>query len=262
MSLSRRHFLSAAAAAPFLAGPLVAQERVAMSSGRAASKHALTPAIRFATAAQTAAEGLSDYSATLIKRERVNGELKEGRMLLKFRPTPTSVYLKFITPHEGREVIYVEGRNGGNMLVHETGLASLMGTLKVDPKGSLALKESRHPVTSIGMEMMARKVATQWNVERVLPAPEIKFYPNATLGKTDCKVVETTHAVPNELLKAQRTRLYVAKDTGLPVRVQQYAFPSRGQKPVLVEDYTYTDVRTNLGMGAIDFNTKNPNYGF
>ena len=59
------------------------------------------------------------------------------------------------------------------------------------------------------------------------------------------------------------TRLYVAKKSGLPVRVEQFAYPTKtGSKPLMLEQYTYLGVKTNVGLKAIDFDTRNPKYDY
>src|SRR5260370_35251192 len=93
---------------------------------------------------------------------------KKGRplrqvMVLKFRREPFSVYLKYVEPHAGREVIYVEGRNKGKLQVHEpSGLASVIGTISLAPTGNEAMKENRYPVTLLGMEKMLAITITDW----------------------------------------------------------------------------------------------------
>ena len=45
-------------------------------------------------------EKIQDYSATVIKRERISGKLSEPEYLfIKIRHKPFSVYLKFLAPH-------------------------------------------------------------------------------------------------------------------------------------------------------------------
>lgn len=265
----RRRFLkSLAATAPawLFASPLlstaVAEDRVASAIQAAPQKHALMPAVRMAAAAKARADALAGYTATFTKRELVGGSLVEARMDLKLRHAPKSVYLLFHGDNEGRELIWVDGKNGGNMLVHETGLAALVGTISVDPAGSLAMKESRRPVTMIGMSTMAGKLIDQWILETRLPEPAIKFYPNAKLSGVACKVIEVTHARPHKTLKAQRTRVYIEASTGLPVRVQNYDFNPRGGEPVLIEDYAYTGVKANPGLTDLDFDVNNPAYDY
>ena len=73
---------------------------------------------------------------------------------MKVRHEPFSVYMHFDEPHAGREVIFVEGRNNNNLLVHEAGFASLIGTLELEPTGSQAMAENRYPITKAGIQKM------------------------------------------------------------------------------------------------------------
>ena len=95
----------------------------------------------------------SDYTATFFKRERVDGALGDGQIVnMKVRHEPFSVYMKWTLGDRGREVLYVAGKNNGKLLVKKGGFAGrLLGALKLDPDGSIAMKESRHPVTKAGL---------------------------------------------------------------------------------------------------------------
>ena len=91
----------------------------------------------------------------------------------------------------------------------------------------------------------------------------MKFYPNAKIGSLECRVVQTSHAKKNSKAKFHMTRLYIAKKSGLPVRVEQFAYPTKtGSKPLMLEQYTYLGVKTNVGLKAIDFDTRNPKYDY
>ena len=51
--------------------------------------------------------------------------------------------------------------------------------------------------------------------------------------------------------------------TGLPVRVQQFGFPRKpGAKPPLIEDYTFSNIRTNVRLTDADFDRTNAKYAF
>ena len=94
-----------------------------------AAAHPLDPALTMASKGLEFSEkSVRDYTATLVKRERVDGELQPYEYIyLKVRnpkpQVPFSVYMYFLKPAEakGREVIYVDGRDENKMLVHEGG---------------------------------------------------------------------------------------------------------------------------------------------
>ncbi|MCA8998588.1 MAG: DUF1571 domain-containing protein [Planctomycetaceae bacterium] len=269
--LNRRGFLvnSAAVATALGAGAFVGQQLfadrtdVAARVDEAPPAHPLVPALEMATESMNALEDIHDYQATFIKRERVGRKVVDATMDLKLRENPFSVYLKFLKPSAGREVIYNAGQNGGKLQAHDVGFAGLAGTISLDPTGSYAMADNRYPVTMIGMRNLVASLLEQWLEETKLTGMTVNYYPNARIGSTSCKAIESSHKTPAQGVKFQLSRLYIASDTGLPIRVQQYEFPGRRERePVLVEDYLYTDIKTNIGLTDTDFSTHNPRYGF
>ncbi|MEO1995283.1 MAG: DUF1571 domain-containing protein, partial [Planctomycetaceae bacterium] len=101
-----------------------------------------------------------NYTATVFTRERVKGVLLDPQvMMLKMRHEPLSLYLKWLVGDKGRELLYVDGQNDGNMIVKVGGIkGKLLPALKLAPTGDLALKEARHPVTEIGLLELARQL--------------------------------------------------------------------------------------------------------
>lgn len=229
------------------------------------SKHALDPAIRLAMQSYETTNNLKDFQATFIKREKVGRRMQPTHtMQIKFREKPLSVYLNFLKPHEGREVIYVHGRNGNQILAHETGIKGLVGTVSLQPNSPQAMDESRYPITTIGIRKMLYQILKQWNEERKQDAGvSVKYFPDAKLGNMQCKVLQTSYPQQRQGIRFQMTRLYIDKATNLPVRVEQYDWPTRrNAKPELVEEYTYTNIRTNVGLTDQDFDPQNPSYNF
>ena len=78
------------------------------------SEHPLMPCLRWAREGLSNIEKIQDYSATLVKRERIGGKFGDYEyMFVKLRHKPFSVYMYFLGPpsEKGQEVIYVEGAN-------------------------------------------------------------------------------------------------------------------------------------------------------
>ena len=233
------------------------------SAESAAASSPLDPAIELAKKSRAELAKVDDYVATFYKKERVGDRLITHNMAIKHRRDPFSVYLRFIGDHEGREVIYADGGNDGKLLVHETGLAGIIGTIALIPTSPEAMSESLYPITSIGMWNLVEKVIVQWEGEREHGEVEVKYYPQAKLGKVECKTIESTHPKPRRHFRYHRTRLYLDKKTNLPVRVEQFGFPRQpDQEPPLVGEYQYSDVRINQGLRDIDFDPRNPKYNY
>jgi len=246
-----------------LAGEVATTQQIAARIESAPKEHPLVPALKLGGDALKKAAALKDYEALFVKKEFVNDKFVEQKMKIRFRRQPMSVYLEFVEPNEGRKVMFVKGQNGGQMQVKESGLASLVGAISVDPNGTLAMAESKYPITMIGMENMTRRLLSEWLGATTRPDITVKFYPNARIGNLQCQVVESTHTDAIKSRGIYRARLYIDKATGLPIRIQEFGFPKRkGQEPQLLSDYSYLNIQTNLGLTAKHFDTNHPHSGF
>lgn len=265
----RRDFLKHTVA--FSAGLLLPSWAVAADVPKTAKRNDATTgdtqkvgaAIKLAKEVQENLKKIKDYEATFTKKEVVGRKLIQSEMYVKFREQPFSVYIKYLNPHAGREVIYVAGRNKDKLLAHGEGITSIVGTIKLKPDSKDALEENRYPITMFGMSNLVATLTLQWQEDEKHDDCVVKFFPNAKLDKVDCKVVETSYPKQVAHAKFHMSRMYIAKDTGLPVRVEQFGFPATagGEAPI-IEEYTYSNVKTNLGFGDLDFDTSNKAYGY
>ena len=58
-------------------------------------------------------------------------------------------------------------------------------------------------------------------------------------------------------------RIFVDKKLSLPIRYAAWTWPREpGAKPILLEEYTYTNLRLNRGFTDLEFDPCNPNYHF
>jgi hypothetical protein len=49
----------------------------------------------------------------------------------------------------------------------------------------------------------------------------------------------------------------------MPVRVQTFGFPKKsGDKPPVIEDYLFSDLKTDVQLTNKDFDRNNPKYSF
>ena len=241
-------------------------EKTSSAGSVTASKHPIIPALDQARSSRDAVRKIPGYTCTFSKQEQLTrkGEPLRQTMSLKFRREPFSVYLKYVEPNAGREVIYVEGRNNGKLQVHEaSGLASLIGTITLAPTCNDAMKENKYPLTMIGMEKMLERFIGEWEESLQHADTKVQQYPQAKLGDVECMMFEVSHPQQREPLKFHMSRVYFDKKTLLPLRAEQYAFPAKSAaEPQLVEEYNYTDVKTDVLLSETDFDVKNEKYGF
>lgn len=230
-------------------------------------EHPLMPAVRWAKSQFDEIKQLEDYSCTLVKRERVDGELMEHEyMYVKVRHEPFSIYTYFLKPSKkkGREAIYVDGQNDGKLWAHTTGFgAKAIGTISLLPTSSIAMRDNRYPITELGLRRLTERLIEVGEQDSQYGECEVKLIDNAKVNKRDCTCIQVLHPVPRKNFLFHMARIYVDNELNLPTRYEAYDWPEEeGGEPVLYEEYTYLDLKINNGFTDEDFDTKNADYAF
>ena len=247
----------------------------AVTSVPAEQPHPLDPALSTARhSLQHIQTNVRDYTAIMSKRLRVDGQLNDYQhTYVKIRnrrvendrlTTPMSVYLYFLNPDaiKGREVIWVENRNNGKMVAHDAGLKSLI-KVDLDPNGSMAMRGQRYPITEIGLEKLVQKVIETGNRDRQRDECQVKFYDGAKINQRACRMFEIIHPVERPYFDFHRAQVFFDNDLNMLIRYASWSWPKeQGGKPVLEEEYTYSDIKVNVGLTDLDFDPDNPDYGF
>jgi hypothetical protein len=211
---------------------------------------------------------VTDYTATMYKQERIDGELREGNtMSLKLRHEPFSVYMKWLDGDKGRQLIYVDGENDGNLLVQLGGVKGrLLGTLTIDPNGSQAMAESRYPITGAGLLHLARKVLEfrKQDLQRGTGV-HCEMHDNQELNGRPCYLFVTTYSSPEYSETYRKATLYIDKELSMPVCVRNYTWakdanPETIDDETLIEFYSYTDIKVEQQLSGIDFDRGNEGY--
>ncbi len=227
-----------------------------------------------------------DFTALLVKRERVGGKLQpEARMEIKLRynqgtvmePAPefhertTSVYLKFTSPkaQAGREAIWRQGENDDKLVVHESGMLNLVRA-ELAPRSRLAMIGNRYPISDIGIERLLTRLIEKGERDRELGQCVVTTTEGEPVGDRPCRLIEVKHpertgsidgkAFSHEFYLA---RIYIDVDRMLPLKYAAYLWPEQpGDEPVLEEEYTYLDLKLNVGLESKDFDPNNRAYNY
>jgi hypothetical protein len=215
-----------------------------------------------------------DYTAIMTKRCRVHGELSDyqqtfvkirNRRLDNGRLTiPMSVYMKFHKPDavRGREVIWVEGRNGGRLVAHDTGIKGLI-RVNLSPTGAIAMRGQRYPITEVGLEKLTQKLIEQGERDRQHGECQVRFFDGAKVAERSCSVFQIDHPIKRSHFEFYRAHVFFDDELKILVRYASWSWPVEPSgEPVLEEEYTYTDVRINRGLNDLDFDPDNPAYDF
>jgi len=223
-------------------------------------EHPLQPVLRTLKQCQDEIDrNVRDYSCTLKKRERVEGELGDYQfILMKVMHQPFSVYMSFIKPYAGREVVYVAGQNNGKMLVLEAGFTRMLGKIPLDPNGTKAMSGQRHPITDVGMRNLTAKLMRMWEAELQFAECEVTATPGKKVEGRPATLVQVIHPKPHQQFKFHAARLYLDDELKVPIHFDAFVWPTQdGGQPQLEESYTYSSLKVNNGFTARDFDPNN-----
>ncbi len=200
---------------------------------------------------------IDNYTAIFHRIERVNGKLvPEEITFLKFK-RPFKVYMKWINPLQGQESLYVEGTNNNKVRAHGTGLTKLI-TVNLNPTGTMAMENSRHPITEAGLEILVKKIGS--NLQRGLRAGELTSKDHGEQMVYGRKTREVEGILPKDPAKSYycyRCVVNLDVETKMPIKTQIFDWDDQ-----LVECYGYENLNLNPGLSDKDFDPKNSEYHF
>lgn len=213
-----------------------------------------------------------DYTALMVKQERVNGTLLDEEMMrVKVRharpgpetPVPKSFYLKFESPQSmtGREVIWVQGRNNNKLVAHDGAINLLRFNLA--PDSFLAMVGNRYPITELGIETLIQRMIEKGDRDRQYGECEVSIDRDIKIDGHKCTLITITHPQQREHFEFYKAKIYVDDEINLPVGYEGFLWPeSPDGEAVLIERYFYRELQINTGLGDIDFDPDNPDYKF
>jgi hypothetical protein len=234
-------------------------------------EHPLTPALVMAAKHhQHIEDSVRDFTCILVKRERINGRLRDYEyMATKLRRRrvvngkvvePYSVFTQFLAPRKlrGRKVIYVEGQNENKMVVRNGGQRFKYVKLKIALDSEAARRESHYPITELGLSNVVARLAEQVRDDIALdPLGEnttVAFFSGAKIDDRSCTHIRVTHLEKSSEYDFHIANVYVDDELKVPIRVEGYDWPDKeGDEPILLEEYTYTKLKLNVGLNDDDF---------
>lgn len=215
-------------------------------------------------AASRAMQQVPGYTATLQRQEQIDGTLREPEEIrLKVRQQPFSVYMKW--PARGQEVLYVQGENDGQLLVRRRSLSLFGGVLRLSPESPLALRDSRHAVTQVGIGNLTQQLADFYAKRPNAPRLAARCQHKKVLveNRPGREFVVTFDCPEKGFEKCfSRSKIVFDLTSKLPVSVENYGWTKQGQAGELVEKYTYLNVKPVREFDDREFQEENPEYSF
>jgi len=205
---------------------------------------------------ENAYEKVNDYTATFHKRHLLRGKVQpEETVYLKFKK-PFKLYMKWLKgPHEGREALYVQGMNKNKMAGHEGGVLGLFNW-NLDPKGKIAMREQRHPLTDLGIGRLVEIITG--DAKRGAAAKELNL---VYLGEEEIYGRKVWHIrmdlPPKKDYYSPRSDGWIDEESHLPLKVILY-----GPDGEFIESFGYSDLRLNPGLSDAEFEKDYKDYNY
>jgi hypothetical protein len=125
------------------------------------------------------------------------------------------------------------------------------------------MRESRYPITEVGVKNLSRRLIEVGEEELHCQDCEVRIESGARINGRMCTLFQVSHSTPQEHRPYYFARVFVDDDLDLPVRFCSYDFPQEeGGPPRLLEEYTYTNIKLNVGLTDWDFDHRNGDYQF
>ena len=217
-------------------------------------------------------QGVTDYTATLQKQELIRGTLLAEQVLsIKCRNNPFSVYLLWLSGDEGREVIFVDGLNNGNLIAHDGGWKSRIPAISLHPEGSLAMRDTRYPVTEAGLlgliTVMIGIHQDDLSKSNFLSCEIDKHH---QFDGRPCYLFTTKYKSAMESPIYRKSITLIDREWSVPVKSRQFEWPRNGavfadgelDGGTLLESYAFTDVKLRCNLKDLDFDRTNQEYHF
>ena len=190
------------------------------------------------------------YTCSLVKQERIGGSLgNEQEIRVKFLGSPFSVAMKWVRNSPlGDQLLYVEGKHNGNMLVKPKGLlANLVGTVIRKPDGPDAMKNTLRPVNQFGFERGIKSLIDVYALARSRGESKESFGGHCDVaGRPALMLVRILPNRPE--YPACRTNVYIDTEYLVPICIEGYDWDNQ-----LSCRYVYKDLKVNVNLTSDDF---------
>jgi outer membrane lipoprotein-sorting protein len=185
-----------------------------------------------------------DYTALYEKEERSVDGGERQRIRLFFRK-PQDLRLEWLDSkgNVDQTVVFRKGHNEDKLIARRTGLlGSMIGTVKLDPTGRLAMQESRHPVTQVGIGHMIDTVmhdlSTGAVTSRLIGEETLDNHPADHLQLSAARAVAVLGVE-----SARRADVWIDRTLELPVKIEVHDAAG-----TLLERHRFTNLRLNTAL--------------
>jgi outer membrane lipoprotein-sorting protein len=197
-----------------------------------------------------------DYTCLFYKKELVKDQYIEQKNIILKHRKPRSFYLKWTEGDgKGTEVIYVEGKNDNKLTAHAGGFLKWI-TVKVDPCGSIAMKNNRHTVLEAHLGNFIEICDKNYKLAKQLRVGTFEMTGEEMIDGRATICIKATFP-DDRRFYGKIIYIYVDREYKFPVAVEIYGWNNE-----LIEKYEYNNIKLNVGLTDKDFDSKNEEYEF
>ncbi len=212
------------------------------------------------------------YTAVFHKQERLGGDLSKIQDIeLKIRQSPVfAVYMKWRNGDRGRQLLYSDDYKDGDMVVKLGGFKGrLLPGFRLNPMGSKARSEARHPVTDCGIMGMAdQMIARRRRDLAVGHGIRCTRLPNQEFDRRDCCCFLIEYDSPQISKEYRKSLTLLDAKYHFPVLARNYIWATEAHDLseedldalTLVENYSFTNIDFSKTLTTVDFSRENPRY--
>jgi outer membrane lipoprotein-sorting protein len=198
-------------------------------------------------------DGITDYTALFLKRERVNGTMQPLETIeLRFQE-PFKLYMAWQEPYKGRVVTYIEGENDNKMLVNPGGVLQF-DRLSLDPNSAMATRNAHHTIRQAGLRNTINLLMREYQRGMQHNHMQLTLHGEAAVDQRPAYHLEFIGPQDkNAGYYAYRGEIWVDKEHFLPTKLRIYDWDNQ-----LYEDYEYRQLQLNPGLGPEAFALPTP----
>ena len=190
-----------------------------------------------------------DYTGLLSKTERIGGKLGRSQEIsFKFMEEPFSLVMNWTkNPGSTDRLLYVDGANGNNMLVHPTGLFSWIKSVRRKPNCKDAMKANLYPCNRFGFGRMLQRLQDIHRIARQNGPVRTNYIGLANVDERTC--LEMQVDLPDSKgLNIARCNMKIDAEYLVPVELS--SFDKKGN---LISRYAFSNLKFNVGLNNQHF---------
>ena len=199
---------------------------------------------------------ISDYTCILEKKVNKNGTTYyDPKIFVKYKK-PAKYYFKWEEGRfKGQEVIYAEGENNNQIVAHSGGLFGFI-TLHLDPEGNIAMRRNHHSLRKSGMEKIFDILEHSYTLHKKTGYGNIELKGESSIDGRTALIMQSDFPEKRGFY-ACRIIIYLDEELMIPLKVTVYDWSGE-----LFEEYTFHDLKMNVGWDEKDFDPENREYNF